>query len=140
MVNEPSNLKQRFLKQAFNVALKSPSEFKVGAILIVKKKVIAESCNFDRRTHPVQSKWALRAERSYGEDLGKKTYLHAEIGALIKAKGKANTVVVCRVGGLSGVELFNARPCKICSGFLREFGVKHVHYSTKDGFKYEYWG
>lgn len=135
-----SPLKQRFLQKVFNVALGSPSDFKVGAILICKKHVIAESCNFDRRTHPVQSKWALRAERNYGEDLSKKTYLHAEIGALIKARKKADTIVICRVGGLSGKDLLNARPCRICEGFIVSSGVKHVHYSTADGFKYEYWG
>lgn len=136
----PSNLKKRYLKQVFDVAYSSPSEFKVGAVLLSKKKVISFSCNYDRRTHPVQSKWATRAEMRYGEDYSKKTYLHAEIGALIKAKKDADTVVICRVGGLSGLELLNARPCKVCSGFLIESGIKHVHYSTNQGFRYEYWG
>lgn len=136
---EPSRIKNRYIRQAFNVALGSPSEFKVGAILIAKKRVISSSCNYDRKTHPVQSKWAARAERSYGDDLGKKTYLHAEIGALIKARKKADTIVICRVGGLSGVELLNARPCRICSGFLIESGVVNIHYSTREGFMYECW-
>lgn len=136
----PSNLKKRYLKQVFDVAYSSPSEFKVGAILITKKKVIASSCNYDRKTHPVQLKWAAKAERSYGDDLGKKTYLHAEIGALIKARQKADTIVICRVGGLSGTELLNARPCRICSGFLIASGVVNIHYSTREGFLYERWG
>jgi hypothetical protein len=105
-----------------------------------KKKVISFSCNYDRRTHPVQSKWATRAEMRYGEDFSKKTYLHAEIGAMIKAKKDADTIVICRVGGVSGLELLNARPCKVCSGFLIESGIKNIHYSTKGGFRYEYWG
>ena len=137
---EPSTIKERYLRQAISVALGSPSEFKVGAILIAKKKVISSSCNYDRKTHPIQRKWAAKAERSYGDDLGKKTFLHAEIGALIKARREADTIVICRVGGLSGRELLNARPCRICSGFLIESGVFNIHYSTRGGFVYERWG
>lgn len=135
-----SFLKNSILNQAIKVASSSPSQKRVGAILLSKKKIISHSCNFDQRTHPIQYRLANETARVHGNDFSKKLFLHAEIGALIKAKRKADTIVICRVGGHSGVELRNARPCKICSGFILNSGIKHVHYSTDDGFQYEYWG
>lgn len=136
-----SNLKTRIIKEAIKVASSSPSQKRVGAILLLKKKIISYSCNFDQRTHPIQYRLANETARVHGNDYSKKLYLHAEIGALIKAKTKADTIVICRIGGHSGTELRNARPCKICSGFILNSGIKHIHYSTNDnGFQYEYWG
>lgn len=134
-----SPLKQEFLKQAFAVALSSPSKKRMGAILLRKKKVIAASCNYDRKSHPVQSWWANKTAELYGESFSTKVFIHAEIGALIKAKENADTIVICRVGGHSGRELRNSRPCVICESYIRHSNIQHIHYSTNQGFMYEYW-
>jgi deoxycytidylate deaminase len=134
-----SRLKQEFLRQAFAVALSSNSQIKMGAIIIKRRRVIAASSNYDYKTHPIQSWWAHKTAEIYGEPFSQRIYLHAEIGALIKAKENADTIVICRVGGHSGRELRNARPCVICEGFIRHSGIGHIHYSTNQGFLYENW-
>ena len=45
-----------------------------------------------------------------------------------------------RIGGNEEKELRCARPCPVCSLALKEYGFKHIHYSTDHGFFYEYWG
>ena len=140
MLYTHSPLKKGIINQAVAVAMSSPSKKRMGAILLKKNKVIAASCNYDRKSHPVQQFWAKRTAEVYGPDFMHKMFVHAEIGALIKSKDDADTIVVCRVGGHSGKELRNARPCKICSSYILHSQIKHIHYSTDVGFVYEYWG
>lgn len=137
-----SNLKKNILDQVIAVAMASDAPKKMGAILLKRSKIISAATNSYTKTHPVQ-KWAAeRTARLYNQkDYSLKQYLHCEINAIIKAKGElADTVVVCRIGGHGGKELRESRPCKICSAFLIQHGIYNVHYSTNQGFNYEYWG
>jgi deoxycytidylate deaminase len=136
-----SPLKKCILKQAFAVAMSSDAPKKIGAILLKKNRIIASAVNDYTRTHPVQYWAAQNAAKIWNEpQLEKKVFLHAEILSLIKAKEDADTIIVCRVGGHGGQELRDARPCKICSSYIRNCsGIVHVHYSTPYGFLYEYW-
>jgi deoxycytidylate deaminase len=141
-VIQKSHLKKNILDQAIAVAMASDSPKRMGAILLKRNKVISAATNSYTKTHPIQ-KWAAeRTARLYNQkDYSLKQYLHSEINAIIKAKGEpADTIVVCRIGGHGGKDLRDARPCRICSGFLIQHGVFHVHYSTNYGFLYEYWG
>jgi deoxycytidylate deaminase len=115
---------------------------KIGAILLKKNRVIASAVNDYTRTHPVQFFAAQNAARIFNQPhLDKKQFLHAELRSLIKAREDADTIVVCRVGGHGGEELRLSRPCIICSNYIRNCsGVVHIHYSTPNGFLYEYWG
>lgn len=115
---------------------------KIGAILLKKNRIIASAVNDYTRTHPVQYWAAQNAARIFNEPhLEKKTFLHAELRALIKSRDDADTIVVCRVGGHGGKELRMSRPCMICAEYIRSCSdVVHIHYSTPQGFMYEYWG
>lgn len=137
-----SHLKQDILNQAVAVAMSSDAPKKMGAVLLKRNKIVSAATNSYTKTHPVQSWCAERTARIYGKEYALKQYLHAEIRAIIKAKGSvADTIVVCRVGGHGGKELRQGRPCHICSGFLMQNGINHIHYSTSNGdFLYEYWG
>ena len=138
-----SPLKKSILNQAIAVALASDAPKKMGAILLDKRnRVIATATNNYTRTHPVQFFAAQNAARIFNEpQLEKKIFGHAEIFCLVKAREDADTIVVCRVGGHGGKELRDARPCRICSNFIiNSSKVVHVHYSTPQGFMYEYWG
>lgn len=137
-----SPLKKCILNQAYAVALSSNAPKKIGAILLKKNRIITSAVNNYTRTHPVQYFAAQNAARIFNEpQLEKKIFGHAEIFSLIKAKEDADTIVVCRVGGHSGEELRDSRPCRICSNFIiNSSKVVHIHYSTQDGFMYEYWG
>lgn len=100
-----------------------------------KNKVIATAANHDCKSHPLQAKWAERV------GLNEKIYLHAEMSAMIKAREEADKIVVVRLGGHSGDELRQARPCPICEAYLRHSNIKHVYYSEwTNKFSYEYWG
>jgi deoxycytidylate deaminase len=137
-----SPLKKTILQQAFAVAMASNAPKKMGAILLKRNRIIASAVNDYTRTHPIQFWAAQNAARIFNEpQLENKTYLHAELRSLIKAKEDADTIVVCRVGGHGGQELRMSRPCRVCEGYIRSCSdVVHIHYSTSQGFLYEYWG
>lgn len=130
------------MKQAYAVAMSSDAPKKIGAILLKKNRIVSSAVNSYETTHPVQYWAAQNAARIFNEPhLGKKTYLHSEIRALIKARDDVDTIVVCRVGGHGGKELRLSRPCRICESYIRSCSnIVHVHYSTPQGFMYEYWG
>lgn len=138
-----SALNPEVLNQAISVAMASDAPKKMGAILLDKRnRIIASAVNNYTRTHPVQYFAAQNAAKIFNEpQLEKKIFGHAEIFCLIKARKDADTIVVCRVGGHGGKDLRNSRPCRICSNFIiNSSKVIHVHYSTPQGFMYEYWG
>ena len=54
--------KQKALyRRTIEVALTSPSRKQVGAILLKKNNIIAEATNLEKKTHPIQARWAQRA-------------------------------------------------------------------------------
>jgi len=98
-----------------------------------KQKVIAKA--YDKRgrllavgensyikTHPLQAEFAEKAGNSLA------IYLHAEIDALIKAKGPVYKLSVER--RLADGTLGNAEPCKICKLAIERAAVQVVEYST----------
>lgn len=101
-------------------------------MLLKKNKIVATGVNKETKTHPLQAKFAELV------GLHEKIYLHAEMSALIKNRADADTIIVARLGGHSGDELRNARPCPVCSLALKEAGIKHIYYSTDEGFLYQY--
>jgi tRNA(Arg) A34 adenosine deaminase TadA len=123
-------ISDNFLQLAIQTAMSSPSKKRVGAVLLKKNKIIATAVNLERKSHPIQARFAKRV------GLWQKIYLHSEIHALIKAKEDADTIVVARINPQNKIR--NAKPCPICSLALEEAGVKNIYYSTDDGFMYNY--
>ncbi len=115
---------------AIETAKSSPSKKKVGAVLLNKNKVIVTATNLETKSHPVQAKFAERV------GLHQKIYLHAEIAALVKCREECDTIVVARVNPQNKLRM--ARPCPICELALHEAGITKVHYTTNQGFLYEY--
>lgn len=115
---------------AIEVAKSSPSKKLVGAVLLNKNRVVTTATNLERKSHPLQAKFAERV------GLKEKIFLHAEIAALVKCREECDTIIVARVNNQN--KLRNSRPCPICSLALKQAGVSKVHYSTNDGFLYEY--
>tara|TARA_X000000950_G_scaffold283458_1_gene384329 strand:+ start:2671 stop:3063 length:393 start_codon:yes stop_codon:yes gene_type:complete len=125
---------ENIFKLAIQVAKQSPSKKKVGAVLLKKNRVIATAVNLETKTHPIQALWAEKVGRP------EKIFLHAELSALIKAKEKADKIIVARLGGLNYTELRMSKPCPVCSAYLHDCGVEHIYYSiTNNKFTYEYW-
>ena len=115
---------------AIEVAKSSPSKKLVGAVLLNKNRVVTTATNLERKSHPLQAKFAERV------GLKEKIFLHAEIAALVKCREECDTIIVARVNNQN--KLRNSRPCPICSLALKQAGVSKVYYSTNDGFLYEY--
>ena len=126
MINRPT------MDFVIEVAKSSPSKKKVGALILNKNKIVSQGVNQEKKTHPLQAKFAQLA------GLDTKIYLHAEIAALVKCRSECDTIVVARLGGNTQEELRMSKPCPICRLALQEAGIKHVYYTTDEGFLYEY--
>lgn len=94
----------------------------IATVLDKKGKVIAKAVNSYTKTHPIQAKYAKACGEPY------KAYLHAEIAALVKAKGKGFKLVVERYNRLG--EPMLAAPCPICQMAIKEAKIKFVEYTV----------
>ena len=143
-----SFLKKEILQQAITVAMSSDAPKKMGAILLRKRRVLSAATNSYVKTSPVQAMAARNVSKIWGKGYEKKIYLHSEISAIIKNRSniEADTIIICRVGGHgsktgNSYELRMSFPCPVCYSFIKEkTNIKHIHYSTNEGFMYEYVG
>jgi len=99
----------------------------VAATLDSHNNIIAVGKNSFIKTHPLQFKYANKLKNPDS------IYLHAEIAALIKSKGKnkIESIVVMRMG-ING-KILLAKPCTICTLALLEAKIKLVYYSNNQG-------
>lgn len=97
---------------------RSGQEHLIAFALDKSGKILSKSFNSYTKTHPEQAKYATRAGHPC------KTFLHAEIGALVKAKSQVNELVVIRIGR-NGLPR-NAKPCSVCQLAIEAHGVKKI--------------
>lgn len=97
--------------------------FEIKATCFDKKgKVISVGYNSYSKTHPIQSHFARLA------GLPEKTFLHAEVAALLKAKGKnIHKIKVERYDSEGNPA--NATPCPVCMKAIMAWGVKNIEYT-----------
>ena len=123
-------ISDNLLQLAIDTARTSPSRRKIGAVLLKKSKVVATAVNLEKKSHPLQARFAQRV------GLAEKVFLHAEIHSLIKAREDADTIVVARVNNQDKLRM--AKPCACCALALEEAGVTNVYYTTNEGFMYKF--
>lgn len=85
-------------------------------------QLISVGKNSYTKTHPLQGKLAKRTKRP------NRIYIHAELDALIKARGrKVYKLVILRfkADGSPGL----AKPCECCQKAIKLFGVKEVDFT-----------
>lgn len=88
--------------------------------------VISKGTNSYTKTHPLQKYFAKRMG-CYGKE-----YLHAEIDAIIKAKGQPITsLFVTRINNNGNFRL--SKPCPICMEACKAFGIKKVGFTNNEG-------
>lgn len=135
----------RFFEIARQEALKSDFDrFHIGCVIVYKGHIIGRGSNSDK-THPLQKKY--NKERKFNKSGSKpiKHSVHAEIAALSSIpypiqesidwnKVKLYTYRICS-GKPLGQGL--SRCCDACLAALRDKGIKHIYYSTTDGFARE---
>lgn len=96
----------------------------VAFVLDKRGRVISYGFNEYTKTSPVQAKYAAKVGKSC------KIYLHAEIAALVKAKGKGDSLFIARFGKNGG--RMNAAPCDICSLAIQKTGIKYVTFTVEE--------
>jgi tRNA(Arg) A34 adenosine deaminase TadA len=108
---------------ALNSAKPEAGKYRMAAAVLDRKgKILAIGTNSYVKTHPTQAKYAEKA------DVEHKTFLHAEISALVKVKtGDPYKIAVVRVG--NNGELRLARPCRICEMAIKQAGIKVVEFT-----------
>lgn len=96
-----------------------------AATLSSSGSLVAYGTNSYVKTHPLMKRYAYEDRDQY------RLYIHAELSALVKSKGKVNEIVVVRL--LRDGSYANAKPCRICEAAIREAGIKKVYYTTDSG-------
>jgi tRNA(Arg) A34 adenosine deaminase TadA len=84
-------------------------------------KLVGCGGNSYTKSHPLQARLAERVGQPA------RIFLHAEIQAIIRARGRGFKLVVERRNAKG--ELRNAKPCPICELAIKEAGIKYVEYS-----------
>ncbi len=84
-------------------------------------RLISEGRNNYDKTHPLQAHFA----KIVGEE--DKIYLHAEISALLRSRGKQ--VHKIHVERIQNEATALAEPCPICMEAIKAFGVKVISYT-----------
>ena len=127
----------KFFRLASKAAASSTyPRIKIGAVIVSGRKLVSIGSN-RWRTHTKQKKYTpyryILAEEAEG-DIGR---CHAEMDAIIKAGRndlQGSSIYVYRedINGL----LANCRPCGACMQAIKESGIKHVHYTSGDGYEH----
>ena len=95
----------------------------ITAILFDKKgRVLSVGKNNYCKTHPLQ------AFHSKKVGLQEKIYLHAEIAAIIAAKGKPIKSIIISRFNKEGKPL-PAAPCPICRLAIKHFNIKNIYHT-----------
>lgn len=111
------NMNRKVIRLAIKAAEKSPSRFRVGAVIFRGSKILGVGFNDMDKTHPK----AMTEERKR----------HAEFSAAMNAKrydlkGARMYVVRLKKDGTMG----NAKPCEHCAEQIMLAGIKSVGFST----------
>ena len=110
----------------------------IGCVIAYKGTILANGFN-SNKTHPIQSKYNyLRFKNDGNNYLPEK--VHSEIHALSKIKYldiDFSRVHIYVYRELKNGNLALARPCPSCMAAIKAMGIRHVHFSTADGFAHE---
>lgn len=134
----PTARQMRYFNIAKNNGSKSTytrlhgSRVAIGAAIVNGNYVVSTGHN-KRKTHTLQ-----HSHNCYTQYKAPSPNIHAEIDALIYS----------RYNDLSGCEVFvyrelnngllgDCRPCKACMNALKHAGIKHIYYTSEQGYHYE---
>jgi len=135
----------RFFELARQEALQSSFErFHVGCVIVYKGHVIGRGSNSDK-THPLQKKYNKKRHFNHNGTKPIKHSVHAEIAALSSIPypiqenidwGKVK-LYTFRIAPGKKLGQGLSRPCKACLAAIRDRGIRHIYYSTSDGYAKE---
>lgn len=85
-------------------------------------KLLSAAFNSYTKTHPLQAYFAQKVGHCH------KTFLHAEIAAILKCRGKPIYRISTERYDANGLPV-NAKPCPICQVAIKAFGITKVEYT-----------
>lgn len=120
----------------FNLAreaskLSDHKKIKIGAVIVHNKEILSVGYNHNK-SHPAQKKLnKLRFDESYERC---KHHIHAEISAIVSAKyhDLKNARIYIYRENKTGPQM--CRPCEACMFAIKQAGIKHIYYTTVDGY------
>ena len=86
-----------------------------------KGNLLSIGRNSYTKTHPMQARYAKLSGRPNA------IYLHAEVSALVRARGKVHKLVVMRYG--ADGEPVLSKPCPACQLAIKDYGVAVVEHT-----------
>lgn len=101
---------------------KSQRQSITATITDKRGRVLSIGHNSYEKSHPKQAHYAARMGEPY------KFFLHAEIAALVKCRGKPYKIMIERKDKAGNNRL--AKPCGICELAIKEAGIKFVEYTV----------
>ena len=119
-IDDSTTLPAAVLKALSKVVLDTSLKHRHVAVVTYKGIVTGVGVN-TYVTHTEQARWAKKC------GVHDRSYLHAEIGAMLKSKGKATNLYVVRVNNAGKFLL--SKPCIVCSTAIIAQGLKNVYYS-----------
>ena len=108
---------------------------KVGAVVVLKHRIVSSSCNSDTKTHPLQKQYN---RYRFTDDSPHKC--HAELLALlplIKDNIDLSNASIFTYRQHRNGSLACARPCKSCIELIKDVGIRRIFYTTEDGYARE---
>lgn len=108
---------------------------KIGAVVVLKHRIVSSACNSDCKTHPLQKRYN---RYRFPEDTQHKC--HAELLALvplIKDGVDLSNASIFTYRQHKNGSLACARPCKSCMQLIKDCGIKKIFYTTDDGYARE---
>lgn len=130
----------KYFEKAKNIAhISDYDKIHIGCVAIYHGNVIGIGCNTNK-THPMQKYYNRFREDEETDNIHFYHKLHAEINCLSQLK---NLDI-----NFSKVKLYiyrirndrphgMCRPCPSCMAAIKDMGIRHIYYTTDDGFAYE---
>lgn len=128
----------RYFKKAKMAATISDyNKIHIGCIAVYQGNVIGIGCN-TAKTHPIQ-KYYNKYRNSWNKN-GIKPTLHAEINCFNSIRHldiNFQKVKLYIFRARADREFGMCRPCPSCMAAIKDLGIKHIYYTTNDGYSYE---
>lgn len=133
-------MNMRYFNIAREISKLSPfKRIKIAAVVVYKKDILSVGYN-SYKTNPLMKE--LDKERYDVEA----TYhchchsLHAEVSALLKIRNldiDFKKVVVYTYRESNDGKMRMSRPCPSCTLYIKKLGIKHIYYTTNNGYCHE---